>query len=325
VNASKIIIHSFNPEMGMQIQGDSTNKLLYKFTTTSMLNVIEADVINILRNKTGPDKTKSTLEEITESINNDQILTGRINEYYFIIDPIKNISIYLNINTGQLTDNSKIEDTLLHSSQRECPACEFVNEINQEMYEMWGEETQTPLLNNIYGELYQPGYNHQLFSCFYDKNIDEYNALKSMSDMADKYKLDKVTLAFPYKLLPFVLIYESITTVTNHWIKIDNQQKMKDEEVTSHNMEYYAITDGYLTLSMNRYDEYHNITYNNPQELHDNHKVIVIKIGRRGNLDYSDMYVVDANRRRNLTEDEFDYYNGRYDSVLDYYMGGFMR
>jgi hypothetical protein len=100
---------------------------------------------------------------------------------------------------------------------------------------------------------------------------------------------------------------------------------MKDEEVTSHNMEYYAITDGYLTLSMNRYGEYHNITYNNPQELHDNHKVIVIKIGRRGNLDYSDMYVVDANRRRNLTEDEFDYYNGRYDSVLDYYMGGFMR
>ena len=143
VNASKIIIHSFNPEMGMQIQGEATNKWIYKFTTTSMLNVIEADVINILRNKTGPDKTKSTLEEITESINNDQILTGRINEYYFIIDPIKNISIYLNINTGQLTDNSKIEDTLLHSSQRECPACEFVNEINQEMYEMWGEETQT--------------------------------------------------------------------------------------------------------------------------------------------------------------------------------------
>ena len=78
VNASKIIIHSFNPEMGMQIQGEATNKWIYKFTTTSMLNVIEADVINILRNKTGPDKTKSTLEEITESINNNQVLTGRI-------------------------------------------------------------------------------------------------------------------------------------------------------------------------------------------------------------------------------------------------------
>ena len=72
---------------------------------------------------------------------------------------------------------------------------------------------------------------------------------------------------------------------------------------------------------MNRYDEYHNITYNNPQELHDNHKVIVIKMERRWKLDYSDMYVVDANGRRNLTEDEFEEEKGRYDSVLDYYMG----
>lgn len=114
----------------MQIQGETINKWLYRFSTTSMLNIIEADVINILRNKTGSDKTKSTLEEITESIKSDEILTGRINQYYFIIDPIKNISINLNLNTGQLTDNSKIEDTLLHSSQRECPSCELIMKLD---------------------------------------------------------------------------------------------------------------------------------------------------------------------------------------------------
>ena len=76
---------------------------------------------------------------------------------------------------------------------------------------------------------------------------------------------------------------------------------------------------------MHDYDAYNNITYNSPQELEDNNKVVRIKISRWGSLDYTDMVVYDIKGKRNLTEEEFNYYNGRYDSVLDYYMGGFMR
>ena len=307
VNASKIIIHSFNPEMGMQIQGEATNKWIYKFTTTSMLNVIEADVINILRNKTGPDKTKSTLEEITESINNNQVLTGRINEYYFIIDPIKNISIYLNLNTGQLTDNSKIDDTVLHSSQRECPSCEFVNEIDNEV----GFVNYIPGASQlVLKEIYQPSYTHRLYSCLKEEYGDivrvvtQTSGLLSYFGYLNPFSLEILSSITFENFIPAAIVIAIPMAVAHHWDRIDEQELYKDEYVNSYNMENYAITDGYLSFSMHDYDAYNNITYNTPQELEDNNKVIRIAIGRCGSLDYSDMVVYDNNGKRNLTEDD---------------------
>ena len=112
--------------------------------------------------------------------------------------------------------------------------------------------------------------------------------------------------------------------VAHHWDRIDEQELYKDEYVNSYNMENYAITDGYLSFNMHDYDAYNNITYNTPQELEDNNKVIRIAIGRWGRLDYSDMVVYDNNGKRNLTEEEYAYYNGRYDSIYDYYLGGIL-
>ena len=292
-----------------------------------MLNVIEADVINILRNKTGSDKTKSTLEEITESITNNQVLTGRINEYYFIIDSIKNISIYLNLNTGQLTDNSKIDDTVLHSSQRECPSCEFVNEIDNEV----GFVNYIPgAAQLVLKEIYQPGYTHRLYSCLKEEYGDmvrvvtQTSGLLSYFGYLNPFSLEILSSITFENFIPAAIVIAIPMAVAHHWDRIDEQELYKDEYVNSYNMENYAITDGYLSFSMHDYDAYNNITYNTPQELEDNNKVIRIAIGLCRSLDYSDMVVYDNNGKRNLTEDEYTYYNGRYDSIYDYYLGGIL-
>ena len=311
----------------MQIQGETINKWLYRFSTTSMLNVIEAEVINILRNKTEPDKIKSTLNEITESINNNQVLTGRINEYYYIIDSIKNISIYLNLNTGQLTDNSKIDDTVLHSSQRECPSCEFVNEIDNEV----GFVNYIPGASQlVLKEIYQPGYTHRLYSCLKEEYGDmvrvvtQTSGLLSYFGYLNPFSLEILSSITFENFIPAAIVIAIPMAVPHHWDRIDKQELYKDEYVNSHNMENYAITDGYLSFSMHDYDAYNNITYNNPQELKDNHKVIRITIGRWGKLDYSDMIVYDNDKRRLPTVAEYNYYYGRYDSALDYYMFGIL-
>ena len=327
VNASKIVIHSFNPDMGMQTQGERINNWFYRFTTTSMLNVIEADVINILRNKTGPDKTKSTLEEITESIKSDEILIGRINQYYFIIDPNKNISINLNLNTGQLTDNSKIEDTLLHSSQRECPSCEFVNKIDNEV----GFVNYIPgAIQLVLKEIYQPGYTSNLYNSIKEKYVYEIYMFTTVPSVLEYFGINNpisiqtLSTIVIDDILPVSVFLAVPISTFYHWDKISEQEQKKDELVTSNNMEHYSITDGYLSFSMYDYDKYHNITYNNPQEVEDNNKIIRIKISRWGSLDYSNMVVFDKNGKRNLTKDEFNYYNKKYDSIYDYYLGGIL-
>ena len=266
----------------MQIQGETINKWLYRFSTTSMLNVIEAEVINILRNKTEPDKIKSTLDEITESINNNQVLTGRINEYYYIIDSIKNISIYLNLNTGQLTDNSKIDDSILHSSQRECPSCEFVNEIDNEV----GFVNYIPgAAQLVLKEIYQPGYTSNLYNSIKEKYIFEIYLFTTVPPVLEYFGINnpislQALSSIIIEHIP-VTVFLAVPIYTfYHWENISAQEQKKDEFVTSNNMNYYSITDGYLSFSMHEYDAYNNITYNNPKELEDNNKVIRIKISR---------------------------------------------
>ena len=182
----------------------------------------------------------------------------------------------------------------------------------------------------ILKEIYQPGYTRNLYSCLKEQYGDMVGVLTKMSGLLPSFgyvnifSTEIVSTIVMEGVLPASVLVAIPILITNHWDAIDEQEKYKDEYVTSNDMENYAITDGYLSFSMHDYDAYNNITYNSPQELEDNNKVVRIKISRWGSLDYTDMVVYDTNEKRNLTEEEFNYYNGRYDSIYDYYLGGIL-
>ena len=141
-------------------------------------------VINILRNKTGPDKTKPTIEVIFDNINEnkDNLITGHLGNNYFIIDSLKNVFISIDLSTGLVSEGSLIDADLFHASNRECEACLFLNVINK---------NNTNWTNNLYGislfggllldELHTPEITRYRYMCLYQmidmflNRTDRYN------------------------------------------------------------------------------------------------------------------------------------------------------
>ena len=351
VNASKIIIHSFNPEMGMQIQGETINKWIYKFTTTSMLNVIEADVINILRNKTGPDKTKSTLEIIFANLaeNKDNLITGHRGNNYFIIDSLNNVFISVDLSTGLVNDGSVIDDDLFHASNRECEACLFLKEIN---------ENDANWTNNVYGtsliggllldELHTPEITRYRYMCLYQmtdmflNRIDKYNLRQFIGPgvivsilVKQGYNVEYLAQIINYIDEPCEIILSSGMTFAEstvvtfieaciigricHWHTLEDQDKYSPENMKVDEIEKYDYWDGYASISMNYYD-YSSVELVKHDFRMENERIMRIKLTTWGKLDKSDIVIVDNTGMHNPTPDEVEYIKD-YDNVWDFLWG----
>ncbi|WP_294969785.1 FN3 associated domain-containing protein [uncultured Methanosphaera sp.] len=127
-NASSIRINSLTPTMGMEVYGENILAMMFRLETTSKLSVIESEMLNMIRNRTGDRRINSTIATILQEIqNNGNISYITFDNLVIIIDNTHNLSISINLETGQITDYMLNED-MGHSAIIACPLCSFNEE-----------------------------------------------------------------------------------------------------------------------------------------------------------------------------------------------------
>ena len=131
INASKIIINSFNPYMGVALSGRDINKIYFRLETSIKLSIIESEMINIIRNRTGNRRINSTLQIISNKIENNNVSYITLDNLIVIYDDENQIAICINLETGLITDYIFDEyNEYGHESYEECPNCMFMTDTN---------------------------------------------------------------------------------------------------------------------------------------------------------------------------------------------------
>ena len=127
INASKIIINSYNPDMGVVVSGRVMNKVCFRLETSSKLSIIESELINIIRNRTGNRRVNSTLQIITNKLQSYNVSYVSLDNLLIVYDEEDQIALSIDLETGLITDYVFDEyDEYGHESYEECPNCMFM-------------------------------------------------------------------------------------------------------------------------------------------------------------------------------------------------------
>ena len=131
INASKIIINSFNPDMGVTLSGQEMNKIYFRLETSSKLSIIESEMINIIRNRSGIRRINSTIQTVTDKMQRNNVSYITLNNLIIIYDDKNQIALCINLETGLITDYLFDEfNEYGHEAYEECPNCMFMTDTN---------------------------------------------------------------------------------------------------------------------------------------------------------------------------------------------------
>ncbi|MDO5826417.1 MAG: hypothetical protein Q4Q22_08545, partial [Methanosphaera sp.] len=127
INASKIIINSYNPDMGVVVSGRVINKVCFRLETSSKLSIIESELINIIRNRTGNRRVNSTISIIANKIQSYNVSYVSLDNLIIIYDEEDQMALSIDLETGLITDYVFDEyNEYGHESYEECPNCMFM-------------------------------------------------------------------------------------------------------------------------------------------------------------------------------------------------------
>ncbi|AWX33314.1 hypothetical protein [Methanosphaera sp. BMS] len=127
INASKIIINSYNPDMGVVVSGRVINKVCFRLETSSKLSIIESELINIIRNRTGNRRVNSTISIIANKIQSYNVSYVSLDNLIIVYDEEDQMALSIDLETGLITDYVFDEyNEYGHESYEECPNCMFM-------------------------------------------------------------------------------------------------------------------------------------------------------------------------------------------------------